>query len=267
MRGREVHGDGPRDDRRDDWVLVDGDVTIRDGLVLRPARPWTPTVHALLRHLRDQGLTSVPEPVGLRGGVEALAFLPGDSGGDAWRHQATDAGLRSAARLLREVHQATRGWEPPRDADWGLPAKDGADVVCHGDPGPWNMVWVDGEAVGLIDWDFAHPAPALDDVAYALEHLAPFRSDDHACDDREGHHFAQPPDRRARLRAFAEAYGLGTTTGLVDRVIARQTETVDHVRRLADHGVQPQRSWVEEGYLDDLRGRVRWSREHRHLFD
>ena len=125
----------------------------------------------------------------------------------------------------------------------------------------------DGEAVGLIDWDFAHPAPALDDVAYALEYLAPFRSDDHACDDRDGHHFARPPDRRARLRAFAEAYGLGTTTGLVDRVIARQHDTIEHVRRLADHGVQPQRSWVEEGYLDDLRGRVRWSQEHRHLFD
>jgi Ser/Thr protein kinase RdoA (MazF antagonist) len=256
-----------RDSWADEWVLVDGDVTIVGDVVLRPAHPWTPTVHALLSHLRAQGLTCVPEPIAVRDGVEALTHLPGDSGGEAWRHQVTDDGVRSAARLLREVHDATRGWEPPRDAEWAFPPVPGADVICHGDPGPWNMVWRDGEAVGLFDWDLAHPAPALDDVAYALEYFTPFRSDDHACDDRDGHSFPEPPDRRARLRSFAAAYGLGTTSGLVDRVIARQAATVEHCSDLAERGVQPQKSWVEEGYLDELRGRVRWSREHRQLFD
>lgn len=256
--------------RRDDWVLVDGDITIRDDLVLRPARPWTPTVHALLAHLRAQGLTCVPEPIGIEGDVEGVSLLPGDSGGDAWKHQHNEAGLRSAARLLREVHDATRGWVPPDDATWCVPAYDPgvtAEVICHGDPGPWNMVWNGDEAVGLIDWDFAHPGVELDDVAYALEYFAPFRSDDHACDPVDGHRFPEPPDRRARVRAFAEAYGLGSTVGLVDRVIARQGTTIDHVRDLAGQGVQPQRYWVEQGYLDDLRTRVVWSREHRHLFD
>lgn len=256
-----------RGDWADEWVLVDGDVTIVGDVVLRPARAWTPTVHALLSHLRASGLTCVPEPIAIRDGVEALTRLPGESGGEAWRHQVSDDGLRSAARLLREVHDATRGWEPPGDAEWAFPPVPGGDVVCHGDPGPWNMVWRDGEAVGLFDWDLAHPAPALDDVAYALEYFTPFRSDDHACDDRDGHHFPEPPDRRARLRSFAAAYGLGTTSGLVDRVIARQTATVEHCSDLAERGVQPQKSWVEEGYLDELRSRVRWSREHRRLFD
>ena len=108
---------------------------------------------------------------------------------------------------------------------------------------------------------------ALDDVAYALEYFTPFRSDDHACDDRDGHHFPEPPDRRARLRSFAAAYGLGTTSGLVDRVIARQVATVEHCTDLAERGVQPQKTWVEDGYLDELRSRVRWSRDHRRLFD
>lgn len=252
------------------WVLVDGDITIVDDLVLRPARASTPTVHALLDHLRSQGLTTVPEPIGIEDGVEALRLIPGDSGGDAWQHQVVEAGLRSAAALLRDVHEASRGWVPPEDAEWALPpgvAGAAGDVICHGDPGPWNMVWRDGAAVGLIDWDFARPGQALDDVAYALEYFAPFRSDDHACDDRDGHHFPEPPDRRERLRAFASAYGLGTTAGLVDRVIARQSDTVAQVRDLAERGIEPQRSWVQQGYLDELRGRVEWSRQHRHLFD
>lgn len=250
-----------------DWALVEGDITVVEDLVLRPAHPWTDTIHALLRHLRAQGLTSVPEPVGIHHGIEGLRYLPGDAGGDAWVHQTGEEGLRSAARLLREIHDATRGWTPPRGATWGVPAKAGSDVVCHGDPGPWNMVWDGPTAIGLIDWDFAHPAPALDDVAYALEYFTPFRSDDDACDEVDGHHFPEPPDRRHRLRAFAAAYGLDSTAGLVDRVIARQGETVEHVRVLAARGVQPQRSWVESGHLDELRGRVEWSRTHRHLFD
>jgi Ser/Thr protein kinase RdoA (MazF antagonist) len=253
--------------KRNEWQLVDGGITIVDDVVLRPARPQTPTVHALLRHLLDQGLTCVPEPIGIRNGVEALRHIPGDSGGDAWQHQVGDDGLRSAAVLLAEVHEAMRGWVPPDDAEWGVPALPGAGEICHGDPGPWNMVWDGPRAVALIDWDLAHPGPFLDDVAYALEYFAPFRSDEVACDPVDGHHFPAPPDRRARIACFASVYGLSSTTGLFDRVLARQAQTIEHAQLLAERHVQPQQAWVEEGHLDDLRGRLRWSREHRHLFE
>jgi Phosphotransferase enzyme family len=253
--------------RRRDWQLVEHDVTFTDDLVLRPVRPWTPTVHALLRHLCEQGLTSVPEPVGIEGDVEAVRLIPGDAGVDAWQHQHDEEGVRSAAALLRQIHDASRGFVPPDGGQWALPAEPGAEVVCHGDPGPWNMVWHGSRAVALIDWDFAHPAAALGDVAYALEYFTPFRSDGVACDSTDGHHFPVPPDRRARLSAFASAYGLASTAGLVDRVIDRQAVTMTQVQYLAEQQVQPQRSWVEEGFLDELRSRVRWSRENRHLFE
>jgi hypothetical protein len=253
--------------RRRDWQLVDHDVTFEDDLVLRPVRPWTPTIHALLEHLRGQGLTSVPEPVGIEGDVAAVRFIPGDSGVDAWQHEHDEEGLRSAARLLREIHEASRGFVAHPDATWAFPPPPGSDVICHGDPGPWNMVWDGPRAVGLIDWDLAHPAPAMSDVAYALEYFTPFRGDDVACDTTDGYHFPAPPDRRARLSAFASAYGLDSTAGLVDRVIDRQAATITQVQDLAERQVHPQRAWVEEGYLDELRGRVRWSREHRYLFE
>ena len=104
-------------------------------------------------------------------------------------------------------------------------------------------------------------------MAYALEYFTPFRNDEFAGDDRDGYAFPSPPDRRARLSAFATAYGLDTTVGLVDRVIQRQGETISHVQHLAERHTQPFQSWVEAGYLDDLRGRVSWTRDNRHLFE
>jgi Ser/Thr protein kinase RdoA (MazF antagonist) len=245
------------------WRLVDGDVTVAGDLVLRPARPWSPTVHALLTHLRAAGLDCVPEPVGIRDGVEAVRFVAGDAGPDAWRHQVSEAGLTSAARLLRQVHDASAGFVPPAGARWAFPAGRPAEVICHGDPGPWNFVWRGGCAVALIDWEYASPGPALDDVAAALDSFTPFRPDDVAID----HGFAEPPDRRARLTAFAAAYGTGGTAGLVDRVIERQQATVARVVDLAERGLEPWASWVRSGGLDVLRSRPRWTREHRHLVE
>ncbi|QZY30413.1 aminoglycoside phosphotransferase family protein [Nocardioides coralli] len=246
------------------WHLVDGDVTVVDGLVLRPERPWTAAVHALLAHLRAQGLTCVPEPVGVRDGVEAVTYLEGDAGQSAFRHQYDESGLRSAAVLLRAVHDAATGFVAPDPSVWSFPPVPGATTVCHGDPGPWNFVWRDGEAVGLIDWDHASPAPVVQDVAYALDTFAPFRPDEVVLTE---HGFPEAPDRAARVRAFASAYGLEDTTGIVDRVIERQQQTVERVLSLADRRIEPWAAWVRAGYLGDLQGRARWTRSHRHLVE
>jgi hypothetical protein len=246
------------------WQLVDGDVTIHDGMVLRPVRPWTGAVHALLTHLREQGLECVPEPVGVREDVEAVTYLEGDAGHDAFRHQHDEAGLRSAARLLRRIHEACETFEPPEVAEWAFPPDPGATTVCHGDPGPWNFVWRDGEAVGLIDWDYAVPASRIHDIAYCLDTFTPFRTDEVTTRD---HLFPQVPDRAARVRAFVEEYGLEDCAGIVDRVIARQQRTVDRVLHLAGLGLEPWASWVQRGYLEELRDRARWTRSHRHLVE
>jgi hypothetical protein len=233
-------------------------VRINDGQVQRPAGPWTPTVHALLRHLRSAGFTSVPEPLGISDTVETLSWIPGESGAAGWSRITADSGLQAFARLLRHYHRATEGFAGHAWAFHDRRAEPG-EVICHGDFGPWNVVWDGPEPVGLIDFDFAGPDSPLRDVAYALEYSAPFRSDEVAM---RWHHFAAPPDRRHRIAVFAEAYGLASTEGLVDAVIERQLLTITQVRDLASRGIEPQREWVEQGYLDELATRVAWSREH-----
>lgn len=247
-------------------------VEMTDETVTRRAGPHTSTVHSFLRHLRVKGLECVPEPLSLDGDTEILRYIAGDSGGDGWQHQHDERGLRSAARLLRRIHDASTSWQPPHDAVFDAAPVDGdgdgdgdGEVYCHGDPGPWNFVWRSGEAVALIDWDFLHPAPRLGDVAYALLWFAPMR-DDAAC--REWHHFLKVPDRRARITDFLDAYGTGTLPSfdVAEAVIHRRQATIEHCRSLADQGVEPQRTWVAEGSLREEAAEIHWIEMNRSLF-
>lgn len=235
-------------------------VTIDGEVVTRPATAATNTVHSLLRHLRRQGLRCVPRPIGVADGIEQLEFLHGESGGDGWSHQHTDEGLASAARLLRILHDASLDWEPPAEAAWGAPAVPGADLVpCHGDPGPWNFVWLDQRAVGLLDWDHLHLGPRVDDVAYALRWFVPLRPDELAI---QWHHFPDVPDRRHRIGVFLDAYGDLPDFDLVDAVTQRMQATLDLVRHLAEQGQEPQRTWVAEGSLERAAAEIAWVRSH-----
>ncbi|WP_052032322.1 aminoglycoside phosphotransferase family protein [Streptomyces viridochromogenes] len=236
--------------------------------VRRPVQPWTPTVHALLRHLAEVGFAYAPRPLGIDDeGREVLTYMEGDSGPAGWAKVVGSQGLRNFARLLRDYHDACRSFSPPPGATWstdagGDPGDD--DVICHGDFGPWNVVWQGNRPVGIIDWDFARPAPPLDDVAYALEYVVPFR-DDAECLRWLRH--PAPPDRRSRLEEFCRAYGLDSTAGIVDAVIARQQDNADLVRRLAEQGHEPQAGWVADGLLTELDNRIDWSKAHRGLVE
>src|ERR1700761_8301210 len=82
--------------------------------VRRPAGPWTPAVHALLRHLADGGFLGSPRPGGIDSqGREILTFVEGETVGStlpwpAWTH--TDHTLAEVARWMRRYHQAVSGF-------------------------------------------------------------------------------------------------------------------------------------------------------------
>jgi len=98
-------------------------VQVAHGIVHRPAKPWTATVHSLLRHLLAAGLP-VPEPLSLDDAVETVRWVLGEAGQDCWPHQLGLAWVASAGHLLRRVYEATRTWEPPPDAVWAVPESE-----------------------------------------------------------------------------------------------------------------------------------------------
>lgn len=256
------------DPAADEVVLADDPHrrVVRIGKTIRrPLEPWSASVHALLDHLSGKDFPA-PEFLGVDDqGRETLTAIDGVSGPDGWAQVVPEDGLRATARLLRRYHDAVADFhfEP---LPWaGVEGPSAADaILCHGDFGPWNLVWRDGEPVGVIDWDYAWPQTALHDVCYALEYVTPFRDD---AEYLRWLRYPERPDRRRRIAIFADAYGLPSTPGLVDElidgVIAQQKLVADRSRRLGKQGHQPQVDWFRDGYADTLASRIASSEAHR----
>lgn len=196
--------------------------------IRRETGPWTPAVHALLRHLETVGFDAAPRVLGFDDqGREVLTFFEGEEA--SW----SDEELAAIGRLIREYHDAVASFEPPPDARWqalvGTPSEH--EVVCHNDLSPWNTVYRDGAPVAFFDWDLAAPAPRLWDVAWAVYRYVPL-FDDGSC--RRLDIPLQP--RAPRLRLFCDAYGLEERERLLETVCAR-----------IDAQVASARAWGEEG--------------------
>jgi hypothetical protein len=179
------------------------------GTVLRPAGPWTPAVHALLRHLERAGFAGAPRVVGDGyddQGREVLTFVEG-----TFVHPCTwsDEGIWHAGRLLRDLHDVTLGFRPPPGAAWHrwpfrAPLGAAGTVISHCDAGPWNLASRDGLPVAFIDWDTAGPTGRLDEVAATGWWNAQLHDDDVA----ERHGLPPASARAVQLRHFLDGYRL-----------------------------------------------------------
>lgn len=68
-----------------------------------------------------------------------------------------------------------------------------------------------------------------------------------------------PPDRRHRIEVFCASYGISVPVDIVSLVGEQQQSVRDTVMRLAPDGVEPQTTWVSDGYLDVLQARIDWT--------
>lgn len=86
--------------------------------------------------------------------------------------------LNSVGALLRELHDSTAGIATTRVAALrdSLDPSGVREVICHGDAGPGNIVFRDGKAFALIDWEMAAPGRRSWDLATALRYWASFRN-------------------------------------------------------------------------------------------
>jgi hypothetical protein len=235
--------------------------------VLRPSSPHSRSIHAFLRAVRHAGFEGASLPVGIDDdGRERLVFIDGEVPVPPYPDWSqSDTALASIARLLRGLHDAARGFDS-QGLTWDDALADpaGGTLVCHNDVCPENVVFRDGIAVALLDFEFAAPGRPVYDVAHLARLCLPI--DDDFDQARLGW---RPADRPARLRLVADAYGLdrdgraGLLTAM-DDAIARVEAAV---RRSVDAGdPNSVAMWNRTGGSERYDRRRRWWTNHHDQF-
>ena len=240
-------------------------LVVRVGDTVRRPQSASPGAHALLRHLEQVGFHGAPRYLGEdEHGREVLSYVEGDAATAPPAPWAlTDSALVSVADLLRRYHEAVRSFDPSR-YDWPttVPSPYRRGIVSHNDPNLDNVVFRDGEAVALIDFDLASPGSELWDVALAARLWVPLRDPVDIPDERAGR-------TRERLRLLADAYGLSARERTMLGRAARATHgwCYDIVRAGAEQG-QPgyMHYWTPSAQEHDLRGR-RWLAKNADFLD
>ena len=255
-------------EERLDGGIANAGLVVRVGPhVLRPSSPHSGSIHAFLRAVRRAGFDGVPVPIGIdQDGRERLMFIEGEVPLPPYPEWSqSDTALASIARLLRGLHDAARGFDC-QNLSWhdALADPAGGTVVCHNDVCPENVVFRDGIAIALLDFEFAAPGRPVYDLAHLARLCVPIEDDfDQA---RLGW---RPADRPGRLRLVADAYGLnrhGRTELLAatDDAIARIEAAV---RRSVDAG-EPNAValWNRTGGRERYDRRRHWWTAHRDQF-
>jgi Ser/Thr protein kinase RdoA (MazF antagonist) len=236
--------------------LVEGRVVRIGETVRREAGAWTPTQQALLLHLQHKGFAA-PVPLGLDdAGREVVSWLPGRASNWPWPPAllATD-GARAVGALLRAYHDAVADFAPPSPAIWrhGPQPIRAGEIALHGDFGPHNLIWSPDELVGVIDFELARPGAPLEDAGFAVIRAAQLRPD--AMTEPPG--FETPPDRRARLDAFAAGYG-APRAKLVAAALQSQRDEIDRIQRLGGAGLEPWATFRRRGLEQTAREELAW---------
>jgi Ser/Thr protein kinase RdoA (MazF antagonist) len=145
----------------------------------------------VLLHLERSGFDRAPRWLGIdEQGRQVLSWIDGDTftdrsqmhpyiGDPPARVTFADEQVAAAMRLLRRYHDTF-----------------GGEVICHGDFGPWNLVWRQELPYAVIDFDDVYRGDPADDVAYALRMFVSY-----------GFAAAEPPELVRRTREALNAYG------------------------------------------------------------
>jgi Phosphotransferase enzyme family len=231
--------------------------------VLRPTAPCWRATHALLAHLSAVGFDGAPRVLAAGPYTETLTYIDGQAAVPPLAPDTlTDTALVSVADLLRRYHRAAATFDPA-GYSWPqpIPAPFRTGLVSHNDVHPANLVFRDGRAVGLIDFDLAGPGSAVWDFTAAARSLVPLQDDQDIADSRRGRVLERfrifllaSGLRRADRRRVAEAAVANhdwTYAIVTEAAAAGHQGFADHWRTVAEPAARARR-WCQRHQRDLL---------------
>jgi hypothetical protein len=254
-------------------LLRGGDVTegvVRSGdTVRRPHSASSERVRSLLTHLERVGFAGAPRYLGVDDrGRDVLTFVDGEvAGRPAPEWVASDDRAASVASLLRAYHDAVDSFGMPELFDDASPIRpEGSpepfpvpnELIGHRDVTLENVVFRDGVACALIDFDLARPSSRIDDVCNLLQWWAPWQP----VEDRP--EALADVNACARAAMLVDAYDLDASSRSMLVPLARNTaeRTWYSMRLRAERDGGGWRRMWDAGVGDAIRRRQEWLREN-----
>jgi hypothetical protein len=225
--------------------------------VRRPSGSHHPAIATLLTGLTATGFPA-PEPLGHDDqGRAAFRWIEGAvpvPPYPAW--SLTEEALASVGRLLRRYHDAVSTIPIASGLDWSFELRDphGGPIVCHNDVCPANVIFRDGHASALIDFDFAAPGRPVWDLALTARMWIPLRPPEF-----NGTRAHLDPFRR--LPVLVDAYGLEADRHkeFVDAIVeCRRIGSAFVQRRIAAGETVFLDAWKRHGGADGDAAILRW---------
>lgn len=224
--------------------------TVRVGNTVRkPRTARSLGAQTYMHHLREEGI-DLPAPLGQDShGRMVTEFVPGIVAIDA--PPLTRDELGEVGAMVRAIHDASQRLDV---AELGLgPAlipTEGADLACHCDLTPWNLVI--GPRRVFIDWDGAAASTRVWDLAYSAQ---AFTLNDPA---------AEPVRAAHDLRAFADGYRADKRLRAdLSRTLAPRARAMhEHLRSSFLAGRQPWGTMYLKGHGDHWQRVASYIEEH-----
>jgi hypothetical protein len=220
-----------------------------DETVRRPTGPWTPGVHALLRHLEKLGFDGAPRVRGIdEQGREVLDYIEGEVvHPDHDDLLLPDTALAKVVTSIRRLHDAVASFTDSGRFAWSDRGGDPSglqEILCHNDLAPWNLIHARDSRWVFIDWDLAAPGRRSWDLAWALLSMIPLMPGSDLSDQR----------CVERITLFRNVYGPSEFPADVLAVAAercaREAELID---RRGAAGESPYDRLLREGHGETWR--------------
>jgi Phosphotransferase enzyme family len=242
-----------------------GEVVRIGDTVRRPVGDHSAAVSLVLEHLAAEGFPA-PVPRGCdEEGRETFEWIEGDvpiPPYPAW--SLTDDALASVGKLLHRYHDAVSSFALPPDVLWSDELADpfSGPIVCHNDVCPENVVFRNGRAIALLDFDSAAPGRPVWDLAHTARMCIPLRPPELA---GERSHL----DPFHRLAVLVAGYGLDSVEhqSLVEAIVISKRLGTRFVERRVRTG-EPAfvEAWEQRGGKAGDEVVIAWLDEKREAF-
>lgn len=220
------------------------------------------SIHALLKHLEASGFAGSPKFLGIDvQGREILGYIEGTAGLHPFSAdvRSENAMVRSV-QLAREYHDHTVAFVT---ADLAWPGETVADlpaeVVCHGDLAPYNLIFRGEVPIGIIDFDNAATGSRVEDLANFAYRFAPLSAKRNYADGG----WTEEVDRFGRLARILEAYGELDYRPMLDILLKRLDAMCDWIRTRAEHGDPSVAVHLREDHIGIYQADIAWIKANR----